>query len=60
MDVVDAVRAAKILKSKMIVPMQYDIFEQKKFDPVDLKKRIADSVLKTDTVILNPGQKFKI
>ena len=29
MDVVDAVRAAKILKSKMIVPMQYDIFEPK-------------------------------
>lgn len=60
MDVVDAVRAAKILKSRMIVPMQYDIFESKKFDPVDLKKRIEDSVLKTDTIILNPGQKFKI
>lgn len=60
MDVVDAVRAAKILKSKKIVPMQYDVFEQKKFDPQDLKKRIEDSVLKTDTIVLYPGQKLKI
>jgi len=60
MDVVDAVRATKILKPTRVIPMQYDIFESKKFDPVDFKKRIEDSVLKTQTVILSPGQKFKL
>jgi L-ascorbate metabolism protein UlaG (beta-lactamase superfamily) len=60
MDVVDAVRATKILKPKIVIPMQCDIFEQKKLDPKDFKRRIEESVLKTETVILAPGQKFKL
>ncbi|MEK6958606.1 MAG: MBL fold metallo-hydrolase [archaeon] len=61
MDVVDAVRATKMMKPRIVVPMQYDIFEQnKKNDPVDFKKRIEESVLKTQAVILAPGQKMKI
>jgi len=60
MDVVDAVRATKLIKPKIVVPMQHDIFEAKKYDITDFKKRIADSVLKTETVILSPGQKLKV
>lgn len=60
MDVVDAVRATKILKPRIVIPMQYDIFESKKFDPKDFKRRISESVLKTETVILSPGQKYKL
>jgi L-ascorbate metabolism protein UlaG (beta-lactamase superfamily) len=59
MDVVDMVRAAKIIKPSKLIPMQYDIFEKTKHDPVDLKKRINESVLKTETIILKPGKKMK-
>ena len=59
MDVVDVVRAAKMMKPKKLVPMH---FESKDFrnNPIDLKKRIEESVLKTETVILNPGKKMKV
>ena len=60
MDVVDVVRAAKIMKPKTLIPMQYDIFENLKNDPIDLKKRISESVLNTQTIILAPGKKVKI
>ncbi len=60
MDVIDVVRAAKVIKPKTLVPMQYDIFENAKHDPIDLKKRICDSVLNTETIIMSPGKKFKI
>lgn len=60
MDVVDLVRAAKIIKPKTLIPMQYDIFEKAKHDPNDLKKRISESVLNTETLVLTPGKKFKL
>lgn len=60
MDVVDLVRATKMMKPKTLIPMQYDIFELKKFDSKDLDKRINDSILQTKTVILKPGKKVKL
>jgi len=60
MDVVDVVRAAKIIKPKLLVPMQFDIFETRKQDTKDLEKRIKESVLNTKTVVLAPGKKIKI
>lgn len=60
MDVVDVVRAAKMIKPKFLVPMQYDIFEKVRLDPIDLKKRISESVLLTETLVLTPGKKMKI
>ncbi len=60
MDVIDVVRAAKIIKPKTIIPMQYDIYGSGTFDPKELNKRIKESVLNSETVILKPGKKFKV
>ena len=60
MDVVDVVRATKIMKPKTVIPMQYDMFDFGNLDPKELDRRIKDSVLKTETVILTPGKKIKV
>ncbi|MGI6589064.1 MAG: MBL fold metallo-hydrolase [Candidatus Iainarchaeum sp.] len=60
MDVIDAVRATKLMKPDFVIPMQYDIFEEKKVDTPDFKRRIEKSVLKTKPVLLNAGQTFKL
>ena len=60
MDVIDAVRATKLIKPDFVIPMQYDIFEEKKVDTPDFKRRIEKSVLKTKPVLLNAGQTFKL
>lgn len=60
MDVIDAVRATKIIKPSIVVPMQYNTFELSKADPIDFKARIEKSLLKTKPVILKPGQTVKV
>ncbi len=60
MDVVDAVRATKLMKPEMVVPMQYDVFEEKKIDVPDFKRRIEKSVLKTKPVLMDMGQTIKL
>ncbi len=60
MDVVDAVRATKLMKPGIVVPMQYDVFEEKKIDVPDFKRRIEKSVLKTKPVLLEMGQTLKL
>jgi L-ascorbate metabolism protein UlaG (beta-lactamase superfamily) len=60
MDVVDVVRAAKLMKPKTLIPMQHDIFDFGKLDPKELDRRIQESVLDTKTVILAPGRKVKV
>ena len=60
MDVVDAVRATKLMKPGMVVPMQYDVFEDKKIDIPDFKRRIEKSVLKTKPILLSMGQTLKL
>ena len=60
MDVVDVVRATKIMKPKTVIPMQYDVFDFGNLDPKELERRIKDSVLKTETKILGMGKKFKV
>ncbi len=59
MDVVDAVRATKLIKPDFVIPMQYDVFEEKKVDIPDFKRRIEKSVLKTKPVLLEMGGTFK-
>jgi len=59
MDIIDAVRATKLMKPKTVIPMQYDIYDSGKNDPKELKRRIEESVLATETVILSPGKKMK-
>lgn len=60
MDVVDAVRATKLIKPDMVIPMQYDVFEEKKMDIPDFKRRIEKSVLKTRPVLLGMGETVKL
>lgn len=58
MDVVDAVRAVKMMKPDYAIPMHYDTFNVIKADPMDFKSRIEKSILKTKPVILKPGASF--
>lgn len=60
MDIVDVVRAAKMMKPKKLIPMQHDTLVLQSDDPKDLEKRIKDSVLKTETIILKPGKKMRV
>lgn len=60
MDVVDAVRATKLIKPDMVIPMQYDVFEEKKIDIPDFKRRIEKSVLKTKPILLGMGETIKL
>lgn len=59
MDVVDAVRATKLIKPDFVIPMQYDVFEEKKIDIPDFKRRIEKSVLKTKPILLGMGETMK-
>lgn len=58
MDVVDAVRAVKTMKPRYAIPMHYNTFEMIKADPREFKAKIEKSILKTEPVILKPGQNF--
>jgi len=60
MDVIDAVRATKMIKPDKVVPMQYNTFDLSKADSGDFKARIEKSLLKTKPVILSPGQIMKV
>ena len=60
MDVVDAVRATKLIKPDMVIPMQYDVFEEKKIDIPDFKRRIEKSVLKTKPILLGMGETIRL
>jgi L-ascorbate metabolism protein UlaG (beta-lactamase superfamily) len=59
MDSVDAVRAVKIMKPRYAIPMHYNTFPLIKASPQEFKSKIEDSVLKTETVIMKPGQRKK-
>jgi len=59
MDIIDVVRAAKMMKPKKLVPMHCDLKDFRN-SSIDLKKRIEESVLNTQTIILPPGRKMKV
>ncbi|MCX6801327.1 MAG: MBL fold metallo-hydrolase [Candidatus Diapherotrites archaeon] len=60
MDVVDAVRATKMIKPRIVVPMQYNTFEPTRADPKDFKKRIEKSLIKTRPIVLSPGETIRV
>ena len=60
MDLIDAVRATKMMKPKYAIPMHYNTFESIKVDANEFKQRIDKSILKTKPVILKPGQSFNL
>jgi len=59
MDIIDVVRAAKMMKPKKLIPMHCDLKDFRN-SSIDLKKRIEESVLNTETIILPPGRKMKV
>lgn len=60
MDVVDAVRATKTIKPEYVVPMHYNTFSLIKADPREFVHKIKKSILKTEPVVLAPGETLKL
>lgn len=58
MDIVDAVRVVKTMKPRIVIPMHYDTFDFIAASPHEFKNRIDKSVLKTECVVLEPGQAY--
>ncbi|MBI5553207.1 MAG: MBL fold metallo-hydrolase [Candidatus Diapherotrites archaeon] len=58
MDVIDAVKATKTMKPDVAVPMHYNTFESIRADPQDFAARIEKSNIKTNPMVLKPGQSF--
>jgi L-ascorbate metabolism protein UlaG (beta-lactamase superfamily) len=59
MDCVDAVRAVKAMKPRYAIPMHYNTFAPIQADASEFKSKIEKSILKTQPIILKPGQCFK-
>lgn len=60
MDIVDAVRATKVIKPKYVIPMHYNTFKEITVDVREFEDKIKDSILNTKTVIMKPGDKKEI
>lgn len=57
MDVDDAVRAVRMIKSRVAVPMHYDTFPPIKADPFEFADKVGEQL--TAVQILKPGQTFE-
>lgn len=55
----DAVRAAKFLRPKVVIPCHYNTFPPIKQDPEEFKKKLEEET-SVKTVILQPGQTWEI
>jgi L-ascorbate metabolism protein UlaG (beta-lactamase superfamily) len=60
MGITDAVKAAKLLGAKVVIPMHYNTFDLVKADPEEFKKRVAKEVPVTKCVVLKPGESFSL
>lgn len=56
----DAVKAAKYLHPKFLVPMHYNTFDLIKQDPAAFAKRVVRTVPKTKVVVLKPGESLEL
>ncbi|MDP2666957.1 MAG: MBL fold metallo-hydrolase [Candidatus Diapherotrites archaeon] len=56
MDIVDAVKATKMLKPEVVIPMHYNTFSLIQASPEEFAKKIEKSNLRTKPVILNPNE----
>ncbi|MFH0970179.1 MAG: MBL fold metallo-hydrolase [Candidatus Diapherotrites archaeon] len=59
MDVVDAVKATKVLKPEVVIPMHYNTFPICQASPEEFARKIEKSNLKTRPIILSPSGKFE-
>ena len=56
----DALRAAKLIKPKVLIPMHYNTFELIKQDSKSFAARMKKALPKTKVVILKPGETFTV
>lgn len=56
----DAVRAAKFLKPKYLIPMHFNTFDLIAQDPGAFAKRVVKAVPRTKVVVLKPGESFDL
>ncbi len=56
----DAVRAAKLIKPKVLIPMHYNTFDLISQDPKSFASRVKRAVPKTKVVVLKPGESFVV
>lgn len=59
MDVVDAVKATKVLKPDVVIPMHYNTFQICQASPEEFARKIEKSNLKTKPVVLIPNQRYE-
>jgi L-ascorbate metabolism protein UlaG (beta-lactamase superfamily) len=56
----DAVRAAKFLKAKFLIPMHFNTWDLIAQDPRAFAKEVIKAVPRTKVVVLNPGESFEL
>jgi L-ascorbate metabolism protein UlaG (beta-lactamase superfamily) len=56
----DALRAVKLLKPKVLIPMHYNTFDLISQDARSFASRVKRAVPKTKVVVLKPGESFTI
>ncbi len=56
----DAVKAAKLVRAKVLFPMHYNTFDLIAQDPAAFAKRVVKSLPKTKVVVLKPGESYEI
>ncbi len=55
---VDAARAVKLIKPKVVIPMHYNTFDIIKQDAKEFVKRVKKAAPKTKVVVLSPGESY--
>lgn len=56
----DALRAAKLIRPKVLIPMHYSTFDLIKQDPNSFSARVKRVLPKTRVVVLKPGETFTL
>jgi len=56
----DALRAAKFIKPKVLIPMHYNTFDLISQDPKSFAARVKRALPKTQVVVLKPGESFTL
>ena len=56
----DALRAVKLLRPKVLIPMHYNTWELIKQDPKSFASRVKKALPKTRVQVLKPGESFSL
>jgi L-ascorbate metabolism protein UlaG (beta-lactamase superfamily) len=56
----DALRAVKLIKPKVVIPMHYNTFDLISQDPKSFASRVKRAVPKTKVAVLKPGESYSL